>query len=62
MKKTIKIYLIWYFQGRRKGYWLTPIALARSVGYNAPELRHLRELVEEHCELFKEKWDECFRD
>jgi len=41
-------------------YWLNPVALAKSVGYNARELRHLRELVEERGELFQEKWDEYF--
>ena len=41
-------------------FWLDPIALARSVGHTAAEVRQLRELVEEHRDLFKEKWDEYF--
>lgn len=41
-------------------FWLNPVALVRSVGYNATELRRLRELVEEHHNLFQEKWDEYF--
>jgi hypothetical protein len=41
-------------------FWLNPVSVARSVGYNARELRELRELVEEHRDLFEEKWDEYF--
>ena len=41
-------------------FWLDPIALARSVGHTAEEVRQLRELVEEHRDLFEEKWDEYF--
>lgn len=43
-------------------FWLYPVALAKSVGYNARELRQLRELVEAHRELFEEKWYEHFGD
>jgi hypothetical protein len=39
-------------------YWLTPIALARSAGYNAQELSQIRFLVEKHRSFFKEKWNE----
>ena len=41
-------------------FWLEPVALARSIGYNARELYQLRELVEEHKNLFLEKWYEYF--
>ena len=41
-------------------FWLEPIALARSMGYNAKELRELRELVEEHKDLFLRRWYEYF--
>ncbi|OPX21348.1 MAG: hypothetical protein B1H03_06780 [Planctomycetales bacterium 4484_113] len=41
-------------------FWLEPVMLARSVGYNASELNQLRKLVEEHRELFLEKWHEFF--
>jgi len=41
-------------------FWLEPVMLARSVGYNASELNQLRKLVEEHRELFVEKWNEFF--
>ena len=43
-------------------FWLIPVSLARSVGYNASELRQVRGLVEKHRKLFKEKWDEYFGD
>jgi hypothetical protein len=42
-------------------FWLIPVALAQSVGYNAKELTQLRSLVEKHCNLFREKWDEYFK-
>ncbi len=41
-------------------FWLEPVILAKSVGYNAKELRHLRIVVEEHRKFFKEKWNEYF--
>jgi len=41
-------------------FWLEPVMLARSVGYNASELNQLRKLVEEHRELFLEKWHGFF--
>ena len=41
-------------------FWLEPVTLAHSVGYNASELIRLRKLVVEHGHRFKEKWDEHF--
>ena len=41
-------------------FWLNPIALVKSMGYNAKELRELRELIEENRHLFMEKWHEYF--
>jgi len=41
-------------------FWLEPIALARSIGYNARELYQLRELVAEHKNLFLKRWYEYF--
>ena len=37
-------------------FWLDPVALARSVGYNAVELGRLRRLVVEHRDMFVERW------
>jgi hypothetical protein len=41
-------------------FWLAPVQLARSVGYNAKELNEIRRLVSEHLDIFKEKWYEYF--
>jgi len=46
--------------GRYAKFWLSPVALSRSVGYNAKEIRHLRDLIAEHREEFQEKWNEYF--
>jgi hypothetical protein len=39
-------------------FWLSPIELDWTVGYNSKELRQIRELVEENVEFFLEKWYE----
>jgi len=41
-------------------FWLDPVALVKSAGYNARELRELRELVEGNRHSFAEKWHEYF--
>ena len=41
-------------------FQLNPVALVKSTGYNAKELRELRELIEENRYLFMEKWHEYF--
>jgi len=41
-------------------FWLNPVALTKSMGYNAKELRELRKLIEENRHLFVEKWREYF--
>lgn len=41
-------------------FWLDPVALARSFGYNTPELNQLQRLVEEHRTLFLEAWYDYF--
>jgi len=41
-------------------FWLEPLQLARSLGYDARELNEIRKLVLEHTPLFKEKWHEHF--
>jgi len=41
-------------------FWLNPVALVKSAGYNAKQLRELRELVEKNRRLFTEKWHEYF--
>ena len=41
-------------------YWLKPVVLASSFGYNSSEITYLRKLVETHENLFWEKWHEYF--
>ena len=41
-------------------FWLNPVALARSMGYYAKELREMRELVERNRDLFLRRWHEYF--
>lgn len=41
-------------------FWLTPVQVARSVGYGAKELNRLRKLVIQHRRHFKGKWHEYF--
>lgn len=42
-------------------FWLSPLQLARSVGFSAREINHLREVVFKHQIMFKEKWDDYFK-
>lgn len=42
-------------------FWICPVVFARSIGFNAPEINSLRHMIEEHEDLFKEKWDEYFK-
>ena len=41
-------------------FWLTPVSLARNLGFGARELRIIEELVEDNCILFLEKWNGHF--
>jgi len=41
-------------------FWLTPVCLARSKGYDAPTLNKLHSLVRANEMLFLEKWNEHF--
>jgi hypothetical protein len=41
-------------------FWLDPIALASSRGFRAHELGELRTMVEQHRDLFLERWHEFF--
>jgi len=42
-------------------FWLTPVALARNLGFSATELRRVQRLVEEHEPRLLEAWHEYFR-
>ena len=41
-------------------FWLQPVNLASSIGFNAKELNQLLGLVREHEVLFLEAWDDFF--
>ena len=47
--------------GKYAKFWLNPVTVARSAGYNARELHRLRGIVEEHRGYLEEKWYEYFR-
>lgn len=42
-------------------FWLEPVQLSKSFGYNAKELNEIRKLVLANVDLFKEKWYGHFR-
>ena len=42
-------------------FWIKPISLASSIGYNAKELRQLREIIEKNRDFLEEKWHDYFR-
>ena len=42
-------------------FWLEPVELADSKGFNASRLREIRERVEEKRVTYLEKWHEHFR-
>ncbi len=41
-------------------FWLDPVELSRSIGYDARELNEIRKLIIEKKDFFKEKWNEYF--
>ena len=41
-------------------YWLKPVILAQSIGYNSVELNALHKLVEANEEVFFSRWHEYF--
>jgi len=34
-------------------FWLRPVDLAANLGYSASELRDIKRLIEEHCEMLE---------
>jgi hypothetical protein len=47
--------------GKYAKFWLDPVSLAHSTGYNARELTRLRRMVQNRRDFFKEKWNEFFQ-
>jgi len=43
-------------------FWLDPVRLQRSRGFNRRELNELQSLVEEHRVRLSRSWDEYFQD
>jgi hypothetical protein len=41
-------------------FWLTPVALARNLGFSARELRSIERIVAERQDHFLEAWREYF--
>jgi hypothetical protein len=41
-------------------YWLDPIRLQNSGGFNRLELKQIRRIIEEQQKSFKEAWNEYF--
>jgi len=41
-------------------FWLEPLQVAKSIGYNARELSEIRNLIVENIDIIKRKWDEHF--
>lgn len=41
-------------------YWLDPVALGKSKGFPAHELRQIEEIVSERRERYLEAWNEYF--
>ncbi|MGQ9586207.1 MAG: DUF4160 domain-containing protein [Anaerolineae bacterium] len=42
-------------------FWLSPVALARNLGFGAKELRTIERILVEHERELMEAWDEHFR-
>ena len=41
-------------------FWLTPLALARNLGFSPVELRTIQRLLNEHQAFLLEKWHDKF--
>jgi hypothetical protein len=41
-------------------FWLQPVQLAESIGYNSKELRYVQDIIIEHSKLLLEAWYEHF--
>ena len=41
-------------------FWLNPVRIQQSGGFSRSELSRIQKLVEEHEELFLQRWDEYF--
>ncbi len=46
--------------GASAKFWLFPVAVARNMGFNAPELNGLLRMVRQHRDELAEAWREYF--
>ena len=42
-------------------FWLDPVRLEQSGGFDRPELRRIQRIVEEHRSMFLEAWHDYFQ-
>ena len=43
-------------------YWLQPVRLAKSKGFNAKELSVIRGIIDKHQKSFVKRWNEFFSE
>ena len=43
-------------------FWLDPVRLQRSGGFNRPEITRIRKLVQDNQDQLSRSWDEYFSD
>jgi hypothetical protein len=43
-------------------FWLDPVRLQRSSGYNASQIRQIEKLVQENQQALLDSWNEFFND
>jgi len=41
-------------------FWLDPIRLHKSGGFNRPQINKIQKIIEENCEKLVEAWNEYF--
>jgi len=49
-------------ENKKAKFWLTPVRLERSGGFNRSEISRIRKLVEENQEVLLRGWNEYFTD
>lgn len=47
---------------KKAKFWLDPVRLQNSGGFNRPEINRMQDLVTQKREQFLRKWDEYFND
>ncbi|MBN2542153.1 DUF4160 domain-containing protein [bacterium] len=47
---------------KKAKFWLNPVRLCKSIGFNRQELNHLQKLIDESENQILRSWDEYFND